>query len=270
MSLNTPPPAPQPAYKKSGLYVFIRSLVKPFWSNLKHRLAVRKYLHHSDRRSFDWQWESIHFNRIALVNLLLSKKINPAYLEIGCASNTLFDSVPVLSKVGVDPASGGTVRATSDRFFESNESRFDVIFIDGLHTYDQVRRDILNSIACLNDGGCIALHDMLPRNWIEHHVPVLTLPSDPWTGDVWKVAFELARTEGIDFRILRIDRGIGVLRALRPHVTLMDLSGELRDKEFSYFYENIGKLPIFEWEDSQTWLATTNDIELAPRQRQGY
>jgi hypothetical protein len=37
----------------------------------------------SDERRFDWKWEEVNYNRIAAVNLLLSKKNNPTYLEIG-------------------------------------------------------------------------------------------------------------------------------------------------------------------------------------------
>lgn len=254
MSINTPPPAPQPAYKKFWLYVFIRHLFRPMWVDLKHKRAARKYSAHSDSRRFDWQWTTIHFNRIAVVNLLLAKKTNPAYLEIGCAGNGLFDSVHALNKVGVDPAAGGTNRETSDAFFETNKTKFDVVFIDGLHTYDQVHRDVENSLIWLNNGGWIALHDLLPRSWIEHHTPDVTRAGDAWTGDVWKVAFELAQTEGVEFKILKIDCGVGVLRVLKPGITLKDLSGELGSKEFSYFCDNLERLPIVEWEDAQEWL----------------
>lgn len=159
-----------------------------------------------------------------------------------------------LNKVGVDPAAGGTVRATSDEFFARNQSNFDVVFVDGLHTYEQVRKDVINSIKWLNNGGYVALHDLLPRNWIEHHTPDLTKAGDSWTGDVWKVAFELAQTEGIEFKIVKIDFGIGVLKVLRPGVVVKDLSSEIHDKEFTYFYDNVDKLPITDWEDAQSWL----------------
>jgi hypothetical protein len=100
-----------------------------------------------------------------------------------------------------------------------------VVLIDGLHTYDQVRRDVINSIKFLKPGGC-ALHDMLPRTWIEDHVPIVS--SEAWTGDVWKVAFELSKTEGIDFKIIKIDNGIGVLRLTNNTTSLVDLTNELR------------------------------------------
>lgn len=243
------------ALKRLGNGILDRAIpgfLRPFTNRLKHKYLLRKWSHHADARSFNWNWRKAHFNRIAAVNLLLKKFENPAYLEIGCASNALFDSVPVLKKTGVDPFSGGNVRKTSDAFFEGNEARFDVIFIDGLHTYEQVRRDVLNSIKSLNEGGWIALHDMLPRTWIEQHVPIVS--TGAWTGNVWKVAFELIETEGIEFKILKIDHGVGVIKVVDPKAVLKDLRKVLSQKEFSYYFENIHKLPITEWRDAQAWL----------------
>jgi hypothetical protein len=201
---------------------------------------------------FDWDWNKINFNRIALVNLLVSKSKNSSYLEIGCATNSLFDSIPLVKKIGVDPASGGTIRKTSDDFFKSNKLKFDVIFIDGLHTYEQVRRDIINSIKFLNKSGFICIHDMLPRNWAESHPANIT--TGAWLGDVWKVAFELIETDYIDFKILKIDYGIGIIKVTNPRAELKDFHSQLEDKNFSYFFSNIKKIPIIEWNDAQDWL----------------
>lgn len=238
--------------KQTSIYRALRYLTDPLRIGYKVRRRFLKYSHLAYDKSFDWDWKQIHFNRIALVNLLVSQKPDCAYLEIGCASNSLYDAVPVLDKTGVDPSSGGNTRMTSDDFFRQNTARFDVIFIDGLHTYDQVRRDIIHSMQCLKPGGWIALHDMLPRNWMEHNVPYLGRGF--WTGDVWKVAFELSRTTGIDFKILKIDCGVGVLRLTGEHPTLADLTAELSDQPFSYFYEHHSELPIVEWNDAQDWL----------------
>ena len=112
--------------------------------------------------------------------------------------------------------------------------------------------DVINSIKALKPGGWIALDDMLPRDWIEQHVPIVS-PSY-WTGDVWKVAFELANTSGIDFRILKIDNGVGVFKLNSQNPILADMQGDLRNKQFSYFYENLNKLPILDWQDAQSWL----------------
>lgn len=226
--------------------------LRPFYLPVRSKVLQIRWRKNADSRRLDFRWNETHFNRIALVNLLLSKFEAPKYLEIGCAGNALFDSVPAIDKVGVDPLMGGNVRLTSDDFFANNTSKFDVVFIDGLHTYEQVRRDVQNSIMNSNPGSWIALHDMLPRTWIEHHVPLLS--PGAWTGDVWKVAFEISKTPGLDFRILKIDHGVGVVRVVDPSAKLTDLRDELITAEFSYYIENLEKLPVFTWEESQEWL----------------
>ncbi len=232
---------------------------RPIVSKVRHYFDLKKWSHHSDDRVLDWDWAKTNFSRFAAVNILLSKFQNPSYLEIGCAADDLFNSVPIpiAKKVGVDPFAGGTVRKTSDDFFQANEMQFDVVFIDGLHTYEQVRRDVINSINSLKEGGWIALHDMLPRSWIEQHTPCIS--QGAWTGDVWKIAFELVQTEGIEFKILKIDCGVGVIKVDKPEsnkqiVELKDFRKELLHKEFSYYYDNLDKLPIIEWGDAQNWL----------------
>ena len=233
----------------------MRYHLSPLYRHVRQNYLLNKWKKHSFQNSFDWNWKAENYNRIALVNLLRSGKPDGNYLEIGCDENAVFDSVPAKYKVGVDPEKGGTLRMTSDDFFLSNKQKFDVIFIDGLHIYEQVRKDVINSINCINDGGWIALHDMLPRNWIEEHVPIISLGD--WNGDVWKVAFELANTDGIDFKLLKIDRGVGVIRMSRPNVKLTDLRKKLDHERFEYLYANLSKLPLASWEEAYDWIKTS-------------
>jgi len=204
------------------------------------------------KKSFNWKWEDIHFNRIALVNLLCASKLDGNYLEIGCQGNILFDAVPIINKIGVDPKMGGTHKKFSDDFFKNNTECFDVIFIDGLHVYDQVRRDVINSIKFLKPGGWVAIHDMLPENAISEHVPIIS--SGPWSGDVWKVAFELASSTGIEFKLIKIDCGVGLFRVVDPKATLNNLGHLLQDKRFQYLHENINQLPLVSWEHAYKWI----------------
>ncbi len=218
---------------------------------------LQRFAHLADERVIDWGWDQIPYNRLALVSKLIGAKRHPSYLEIGCANDVLFNSVPALHKVGVDPLSGGTIRDTSDNFFATNTQTFDVIFVDGLHTYHQVRRDINNSLAILNDGGWIAFHDSLPATWLEQHVP--NMSRGDWTGDVWKVAFELAQTPGIEFRLARIDHGVGVLRKLTSGpIRLTDLRSDLDDRHFTYYFDNLASLPVTNFEDVAKWIESSN------------
>ena len=96
-----------------------------------------RYRKNSSKNKLDFDWISLNFNRTALLNFIIAshpKKIKCNYLEIGCASNINFDSICVKHKVGVDPDMGGTLRLTSDDYFSKyKNSKFDLIFLDGLH-----------------------------------------------------------------------------------------------------------------------------------------
>lgn len=227
-------------------------MLKKIRTALRHRNNIKKYEKYAFDKSFDWQWDKIHYNRIALINLLANKFADARYLEIGCQENHLFNSVATRHKIGVDPERGGNRRMTSDDFFETNKATFDVIFVDGLHTYQQVRKDVINSMNCLAAGGWIALHDMLPQNWLEAHVPNISLGA--WSGDAWKIAFELSQTLGIDFRIIKIDGGVGVIKPIQAGACLPDLTNQLTDASFAYLYNNLKKLPVIDWHEAYEWI----------------
>jgi hypothetical protein len=222
---------------------------------LAERRAARRFASNACEAMFDYEWEAIRFNRIAVVNYLLSHAPGADYLEIGCAANTLFDAVMSPSKVGVDPARGGTHRMTSDAYFASGPGLFDVVFIDGLHLYDQVRRDLVHALAHLKPGGWIAMHDMLPRDWMEEHVPQVR--TSGWTGDGWKVAFELLESEGLEFRLVAIDHGIVVVRTTSPSPKLADLSATLTDKRFKFLHEHFARLPVTDYSGLCAWVESS-------------
>jgi hypothetical protein len=149
-------------------------------------------------------------SRLDLINLAIKKTNAKKYLEIGCDKNKIFRNIDVEYKVGVDPTRGGTHRMTSDEFFASNAESFDVIFIDGLHYYDQVSKDFYNSLKFLNDGGIIILHDMMPMSEEEAAVPIPAVLPYTWVGDVWRLAFDLSNEETVIFKLVLIDNGCGI------------------------------------------------------------
>ena len=159
-------------------------------------------------------WSKVRLNRTAFINKALMKlNIKGAhYLEIGVFDNINFSSVASKNKISVDPDKNTkpTFLGTSDDFFAQNDKLFDVIFIDGLHTFDQCRKDAINALKFVKKNGFIFFHDFVPINWIEEHVPQLR--KILWTGDVWKVSIELTKTSGIDFKVILADHGIGVVK----------------------------------------------------------
>lgn len=203
--------------------------------------------------SFDFEFNRTPYNRTALINLLLKTKfIDATYLEIGCNDDSNFNSIYSLKKVGVDPFKGGTHRMTSDAFFASNKSKFDVIFIDGYHTYQQVKIDTINAAKNLNSSGAILSHDFLPQNWYS------AVPNDYkrldyiWNGDCWKFAFELLEMD-IDFRIINIDEGIMVIDSEESisKIAEMDVSPNpaYESLQFDFYYKNFNELPIISYEN---------------------
>lgn len=123
-----------------------------------------------------------------LIQYIVDKYNFDDFLEIGCDKNQSFSKIKIKNKVGVDPISGGTIRSTSDNFFKNNDNKFDVIFIDGLHYYQQVIKDINNSLEILNNDGFILVHDCLPKSLAQQAVPRYR---GYWNGDVWKSIVEL-------------------------------------------------------------------------------
>ena len=182
-----------------------------------------------------------------IVQDVINKKNYKSYLEIGCFDNELFNNIKCDKKVGVDPYTGGTIRKTSDKFFEENNDKFDCIFIDGLHNYLQVKKDINNSLNFLNHNGIILLHDCLPNNYLEQATP---RSQYTWNGDVWKAVVECRTKENLDTYTCYADFGIGVIFNRKNRNFL-----KLSNKDFSkikfsdYFYNHKKFMNLIEYED---------------------
>ena len=56
-------------------------------------------------------------------------------------------------------------RKTSDDFFLKNKHTFDLIYIDGNHLFEFVKRDIHNSLNFINYDGLIVLDDYALKGW---------------------------------------------------------------------------------------------------------
>ena len=183
------------------------------------------------KHKFNWSDTPL---RHEILNKIISKKHYKNYLEIGCFKNENFDQIIIDKKIGVDPVSGGTLRMTSDEFFIKNNDTFDIIFIDGLHHYEQVKKDIENSLKFLNKSGVILLHDCLPKNVFEQAVPRCTYN---WNGDVWKAIVEARCREDIDTYTCFADQGIGAILK-RPNKNLLNLKIQNFKKLKFYDYYN--------------------------------
>ena len=175
-----------------------------------------------------------NFYRWDLIEYLIKKNNYKNYLEIGCDKNQLFSKVNIDNKIGVDPVSGGNVRKTSDDFFKENKSSFDIVFIDGLHTYEQVKRDILNSVNFLLDEGIILVHDCMPDSLGKQAVPRYKMQ---WNGNVWKAIVDLRQQENLEIYTCEIDQGIGVI-SKKKNTSILKLDKPINKLKFKDYYNN--------------------------------
>jgi hypothetical protein len=182
-------------------------------------------------------------DRIGLINHLLKARKQSAYLEIGVRRGDCFCNISSNYKVAVDPKfqikrhlywlwrnlfSAQYFECTSDDFFaekinKCRTAQFDVIFIDGLHTYHQTLLDVQHSLEHLKPDGCILLHDCNPPCEMAA-VPAasyldalkkfgLKESHGAWNGDVWKTIVHLRSTmQNLQITVLDCDEGIGLIR----------------------------------------------------------
>lgn len=173
-----------------------------------------------------------------MIKEIINKKNYKSYLEIGCDDDQLFSKINIEFKFGVDPVSGGNIRCTSDIFFENNNKNFDIIFIDGLHEYEQVKKDILNSLKFLNKDGIILLHDCLPSEMSLQAVPRYR---HKWNGDVWKALVEFRKDENLEIFTCKIDTGISMIKKKENSDILSDKIENFKNLKFLDFYYNYKK-----------------------------
>jgi len=129
-----------------------------------------------------------------IIQQLITEKKYKRYLEIGVGNGSNFRKIRAEEKTGVDPDLPSTFtdrggnflfKGTSDDFFAQlpEGSKFDIIFIDGLHHAEQVEKDIIASWGVLKKTGMIVIHDVKPYTKEMQEVP---RKQDQWTGDVWR------------------------------------------------------------------------------------
>ena len=176
-----------------------------------------------------------------LINYLVKKNNYKSFLEIGVMFRWCnIDLIDCPNKIGVDPAPQARADfvCTSDAFFKKNKKKFDIIFIDGLHLYEQTLRDIENSIKCLNPGGTIVMHDCLPTS---RSMTARKQCVGPWTGDVWKAAaYVRMNYDHVKLCVLDMDWGCGVLKI--EHEPNLFAKTPLHLLDWNFFVSNRNQL----------------------------
>ena len=158
--------------------------------------------------------------RFHIINYIIEKYKFKRYLEIGVFTGENIREIKVAFKEGVDPGAEGFILpevnypVTSDQFFdlvkEYTDMKYDIIFIDGLHEYSQVKKDIENSLKHLQPYGFIVMHDCNPASF-ESQTPERTTVA--WNGDTWKAFVEFrANNPAFESGVIDTDFGVGFIK----------------------------------------------------------
>ena len=176
--------------------------------------------------------------RAQVVRRLLAHYDQPRYLEIGVCEGRTFDRVEAAVKVAVDPEFRFDQHAperrvpgtsyheiTSDEYFGTvvdPDARFDVIFLDGLHTVDQTLRDLLNALPHLQPQGVIVVDDVRPptylaslpdrQNFFTVRSAIGRDEDKAWMGDVYRLVYFIETFfQQLSFRVIANNHGQAVI-----------------------------------------------------------
>ena len=184
------------------------------------------------RLTYDWK---NYPSRTQIIQKIINQQKYKSYLEIGCDNDENFSKVIIDKKTGIDPLKGGTLRMTSDKFFKKNNKNFDLIFLDGLHTYEQTIKDIDNSLRYLNINGVILIHDCLPTKIWNQIVPRIY---GHWNGDVWKAIVHSRTYDHADTYTCVADHGIGIIFKRKNMNRLIIEEKNFKKLKFKQYYNN--------------------------------
>ena len=208
--------------------------------------------------------------RTEIINELIKKNGYKSYLEIGLANpDDNYTKVECEVKECVDPEPYSeiikgkveyvvpdgmlTYEMTSDKMFETipADKKWDIIFIDGLHTQEQCMIDIKNSLQHLTENGIIICHDNLPfAKYVQLRVRRF---DSPWTGDVWKTQYSLIKNNtGIDIKVVSTDFGCSLMRYVDPatlNFNLVPVEYEQVFKSMESLKKNLNVISVDEFKE---------------------
>lgn len=200
-----------------------------------------------------------------------------AYLEVGVASGKTFLNVDFALKHAVDPeflfdtrpfetATTQFFEMTSDEFFVNYADvvrKYDLIFLDGLHTFEQTFRDLCSSMAHSHDKTIWIIDDVVPSD-VFSAVPRQRLAykyrklnggrGRAWHGDVFKLIYAIHDFfPNLSYRTVVGQGNPQAVVVRRPRKDFAPTFNDL---------EAISRLTYFDFLENQPLLKRTKDDEL--------
>jgi len=206
-----------------------------------------------------------------IINKYLTATHGENYLEIGVRRGTSIKPIMAKKKWGVDPkivlnrsklidyllkkvsflSNTHFFEMTSDHFFKTQfrmfkDTKINVALIDGIHTYEQSLRDVVNCLNYLDDNGVIVMHDCNPIT------PAMAFPASSiddakkqilsgwtgkWCGDVWKtIAYLRSHRNDLFVCVLACDKGVGIIKRGKPESMLQLSLEQINDMSYGNLF----------------------------------
>lgn len=229
--------------------------MKKYIVNLLHIFRLGKKIHldnyFKETAELSKQESLKQPRRSKIINYLIALVDGENYLEIGVRNpQKNFNKIRCKSKFSVDPGvefeeNPVDYKMTSDVFFSKlkddaldikKDTKFDVIFIDGLHISDQVERDILNSLEFISDDGYIILHDCNPPSEFhqrEQYDFINSPATGFWSGTTWKAFYKYRHRTDLFSICFDSDWGVGVI-SKRKQLFFDNISHKIENEYYEY------------------------------------
>lgn len=151
--------------------------------------------------------------RTQLIQSLIDTYDLKNYLEIGVFKGANFNQIRCENKYSVDPNHPATYQITSDEFFNKHaEGRYDLVFIDGMHTVEQAYKDMNNALIFLDVNGFIVVHDCNPGIEWATRPPEEYKQGEIWNGTTYLGFIQFkAEHPGLSCFTVDTDFGCGVV-----------------------------------------------------------
>lgn len=207
-----------------------------------------------------------------------------SYLEIGVAQGLTLESVKVPNRVGVDPLPQFDVtkiprgitffQMESDSYFENadKESKFDLVFLDGLHVWKQTYKDLINSLHICKPSSIILIDDVVPDDELAAYPDwdkalelkdAAGITDGRWQGDVYKVLLVINNFHPeLEYAVIgsrdRIDNPQAIVRvkaAVDPSLIEMASEADLNTVQscaYDYFFKDEALPDFIELESEES------------------
>jgi hypothetical protein len=208
----------------------------------------------------------IMLDRVQLLQNIINRIRSRHYMEIGIKNGDTFLKIRSRRKFAIDPNYRVSLknklksfldypwnlfnqyfRMPSNDFFLHHKNAFaargvNVIFIDGLHTYEQSLQDTINALDVLSENGVIILHDCNPKDSVSALPAGSAALADKqrqsdsvfeWCGDVWKtIVYLRAMRPDLNVRVFDCDFGLGVVYKGAPEKPLELTKEDIQDMTY--------------------------------------